>query len=139
MQNSIISIEIYWLTLTVAMSAILWLPYIINRLYEEGIGKALWNPEPDAGPKVQWAVRMMAAHENAVENLVIFAPLVLIVQILGINNESTAFACALYFFSRLAHYLVFSFGIPVLRVVIYFVSFYAQVLLAAAIFNRIVL
>lgn len=139
MQNSIISTEIYWLTLTVAMSAILWLPYILNRLYEEGIGKALWNPEPDAGPKAQWAVRMMAAHENAVENLVIFAPLVLIIQVLGINNESTAFACALYFFSRLAHYLVFSFGIPVLRVVIYFVSFYAQVLLAVAIFNRIVL
>ena len=137
MQELIISREIYWLTLTVSMSAILWLPYIINRLYEEGIAKALWNPEPDAGPKAQWAVRMMAAHENAVENLVIFIPLVLIIQILGINNESTAFGCALYFFARLAHYLVFSFGIPILRVVIYFVGFYAQVLLAVAIFNKL--
>ena len=137
MQNISVSKEIYWLTLTIAMSAVLWAPYIINRLYEEGVGKALWNPEPDAGPKAQWAVRMMAAHENAVENLVIFAPLVLIVQILGINNESTAFACALYFFSRLVHYIVFSIGIPVLRVVIYFVSFYAQVLLALAIIKYI--
>ena len=136
MQNLTISAEIYWLTLTVAMSAVLWAPYIINRLYEEGIGKALWNPEPDAGPKAQWAVRMMAAHENAVENLVIFVPLVLIVQILGINNESTAFACALYFFSRLAHYIVFSIGIPVLRVLIYFISFYAQVMLALVIFKQ---
>ena len=137
MQNTNITTELYWLTLTIAMSAVLWAPYIINRLYEEGIGKALWNPEPDAGPTAQWAVRMMAAHENAVENLVIFVPLVLTVQILGINNESTAFACALYFFSRLAHYIVFSFGIPVLRVVIYFVSFYAQVLLALAIFKQL--
>jgi len=137
MQETIISREIYWLTLTVAMSAILWLPYIINRLYEEGIAKALWNPEPDAGPKAQWAVRMMAAHENAVENLVIFVPLVLIIEVLGINNENTAFACVLYFFSRLAHYLVFSFGIPILRVIIYFISFYAQVLLAIAIFIQI--
>jgi len=137
MQNVLVTTELYWLTLTVAMSGILWLPYILNRLYEEGIGKALWNPEPDAGPKAQWAVRMMAAHENAVENLIIFVPLVLIIQILGINNESTAFACALYFFSRLAHYIVFSLGIPVLRVVIYFVSFYAQVLLAVAIIKQL--
>ena len=137
MQEIIVSKEIYWLTLTVAMSAILWLPYIINRLYEEGITKALWNPEPDAGPKARWAIRMMAAHENSVENLIIFVPLVLIIQVLGINNESTAFACVLYFFSRLGHYLVFSFGIPILRVIIYFVSFYAQVLLAIAIFKQI--
>jgi len=137
MQNVLVTTELYWLTLTVVMSATLWAPYIINRLYEEGIGKALWNPDPDAGPKAQWAVRMMAAHENAVENLVIFAPLVLIVQILGIKNESTAFACALYFFSRLAHYIVFSIGIPVLRVVIYFVGFYAQVLLALTIVKYI--
>jgi len=137
MQNVLVTTELYWLTLTVALSGILWLPYILNRLYEEGLGKALWNPEPDAGPKAQWAVRMMAAHENAVENLIIFVPLVLIIQILGINNESTAFACALYFFSRLAHYIVFSLGIPVLRVVIYFVSFYAQVLLAVAIIKQL--
>ena len=72
----------------------------------------------------------MAAHENAVENLVIFAPLVLVVQMLGINNEATATASAIYFFSRLAHYIFFSIGIPLARVVIYFISFYAQVVLA---------
>lgn len=130
MQNIIISKEIFWLTLTVVMSGTLWVPYILNRLYEEGILKALWNPEPDTGPKAKWAVRMMAAHENAVENLVIFIPLVLIIQLLGINNEATATACAIYFFSRIAHFIVFSIGIPVARVVIYFVSFYAQVVLA---------
>ena len=137
MQNITVSTEIYWLTLTVVMSGLLWVPYIINRLYEEGILKALWNPQPDAGPKAQWAIRMMAAHENAVENLVIFAPLVLIVQLLGINNEATATACALYFFARLAHYIVFSIGIPVARVVIYFISFYAQIVLAVNILKVI--
>jgi len=118
------------------MSGVLWGPYILNRLYEEGIAKAIWNPEPDAGPKAKWAVRMMRAHENAVENLVIFIPLVFIIQISGLNNENTAYACALYFFTRLAHYLVFSFGIPILRVVIFFISFYAQVLLAIEVFNK---
>jgi len=73
---------------------------------------------------------MMAAHDNAVENLVIFTPLILIIQLLEINNEATETASMIYFFARLAHYLVFSFGIPVARVFIYFVSFYAQVVLA---------
>jgi len=130
MQNTILSTEIYWLTLTVTMTGLFWLPYIVNRLYEEGIFKAIWNPNPDAGPKAQWAQRMMAAHENAVENLVIFAPLVLIIQILGINNESTAMACAIYFFSRLAHYIVFSVGIPISRVILFSIGFYAQAVLA---------
>ena len=130
MQNTILSTEIYWLTLTVVMTGLFWVPYIVNRLYEEGMFKAIWNPHPDAGPKAQWAQRMMAAHENAVENLVIFAPLVLIIQTLGINNESTAMACAIYFFSRLAHYIVFSVGIPISRVILFFIGFYAQAVLA---------
>lgn len=129
MQNTQLTTEIFWLTMTVAMTGLFWLPYIINRLYEEGMLKAIWNPEPDAGPKAKWAARMMSAHENAVENLVIFIPLVLIVQILGINNDATAFATLLYFSSRLAHYFVFSFGIPILRVVMFFVGFYAQCVL----------
>ena len=129
MQNTVVSTEIYWLALTVAMTGLFWAPYIINRLYEDGILKAVWNPQPDAGPKAQWAQRMMAAHENAVENLVLYAPLVLIIQTLGINNDATAQASTVYFFSRLAHYIVFSFGVPIARVVIFFASFYALVIL----------
>jgi hypothetical protein len=58
---------------------------------------------------------MMAAHVNAVENLVIFAPLVLTARALGIATAVTAFACALYFWSRLAHVVIYTLGIPVLR------------------------
>jgi fatty acid desaturase len=58
---------------------------------------------------------MMAAHTNAVENLIVFAPLVLAARALSIATAVTAFACALYFWSRLAHVVVFTLGIPVLR------------------------
>ncbi len=137
MQNVELTSELFWLVLTVSMTGIFWAPYIMNRIYEEGVLKAIWNPEPDAGPKAKWAVRMMVAHDNAVENLVIFAPLVLIIQVLSINNETTAFACSIYFFSRFAHYIVFSLGIPLLRVIIFFVSFYTQVVLALEILKLI--
>ena len=51
MQN--ISTEITWLTLTLLMSALLWVPYILNRMYEDehGAWAALYNPQPDTRPK----------------------------------------------------------------------------------------
>ena len=44
-------------------------------------------------------------------------------------------ACAVYFWSRLAHALVYTFGIPVLRTVTFTVGFLAQAVLALAIFK----
>ncbi|HEC05101.1 MAG TPA: MAPEG family protein, partial [Thiothrix sp.] len=34
--------ELFWLVLSILLTAILWLPYIINRLAEQGFFKALW-------------------------------------------------------------------------------------------------
>jgi uncharacterized MAPEG superfamily protein len=80
---------------------------------------------------------MMAAHTNAVENRVIFAPLVLASQQLSIATPTTAFACALYFWSRLAHVAVYTLGIPVLRTLAFAGGFVAQALLVLAIFKLI--
>ena len=80
-----------------------------------GLVGAMANPSPTDKAQSPWARRMMAAHTNAVENLVIFAPLVLTARALSIATAVTAFACALYFWSRLAHAVVYTLGIPVLR------------------------
>lgn len=117
MQSDILSAELYWLTLTIIMTGLMWLPYIINRLLEQGIGTALRDPSGDTSTSVAWAERMSRAHANAVENLVLFAPLVLTVQLTQTNNELTALCCMIYFYARLAHYIVFTFAVPVLRIV----------------------
>jgi len=80
---------------------------------------------------------MLAAHTNAVENLVVFAPLVLVTQVLAIATAVTAFACALYFWSRLAHAVVYTLGIPGLRTISFAGGFVAQALLVLAIFKVI--
>lgn len=122
--------ELYWLTLTVLMTALMWLPYIINRMLEQGIGFAMWDPQGETKTDVIWAERMTRAHKNAVENLIIFAPLVLTLQFTDLSNELTALACIMYFFSRLTHYIVFSLGIPLLRIFAFMTSVVAQVILA---------
>lgn len=122
--------EYLWLTATLLLTAIIWIPYIINRLKEEGPIKALLNPQPDKRPKAQWAERLMCAHTNAVENLVIFAPLVILVGINQLFSETTLLACQIYFFARIAHLVIYTIGIPLLRTIAFFTGFMAQAYLA---------
>jgi uncharacterized MAPEG superfamily protein len=122
--------ELYWLTLTSLMTALFWVPYILNRIVEYGPRDALLDPSGRTETRVKWADRMMRAHRNAVENLVIFAPLVLVLHASGISNTVTVTACAVYFYARLAHYLIYSFGIPGLRTAAFAVGFGAQMVLA---------
>lgn len=127
--------ELFWLTLTVALTGLFWLPYILDRILVRGLAGAMANPRADAAPQSAWADRLMAAHGNAVENLVVFATLVLTAHALGIANPTTAFACALYFWARLVHAVVYTLGIPVLRTLSFVAGFVAQVQLFLAIFK----
>jgi uncharacterized MAPEG superfamily protein len=72
-----------------------------------------------------------------VENLVVFAPLVLTARALSITTAVTAFACALYFCSRLVHVVVYTLGIPVLRTLSFAGGFVAQILLVLANFKML--
>jgi uncharacterized MAPEG superfamily protein len=127
--------ELFWLVLTVAMTGLFWVPYILDRIMVRGLVGAMANPSPSDKAQSLWARRLMAAHVNAVENLVIFAPLVLTARALSITTAMTAFACALYFWSRLAHVVVYTLGIPVLRTLSFAAGFVAQALLVLAIFK----
>jgi len=127
--------DLFWLTSTVTMTALFWIPYILNRLKEHGVWPALRNPQPDLRPEATWAERMMRAHTNAVENLVIFAPLVLALHATGTSTPTTASACMVYFFARLAHYVIYTLGLPLLRTVAFAIGFVSQMVLAMTLFG----
>lgn len=127
--------ELFWLTLSAALTGVLWLPYTLDRIIVRGLMGAMANPRSDDAPQSAWADRLIAAHGNAVENLVVFAALVLTAQALGIANATTAFAAALYFWARLVHAVVYTLGIPVLRTLSFAGGFVAQLLLVLAIFG----
>jgi len=127
--------ELYWLVLAVAMTGLLWVPYILDRIMVRGTIGAMANPSPTDTPQSAWAQRMNAAHANTVENIVVFAPLVLTAQALNIHTASTAFACALFFWCRLIYVAVYTAGIPVVRTLAFTGGFVAQVMLVLAIFG----
>jgi uncharacterized MAPEG superfamily protein len=129
--------ELMWLTLTVILTGVMWIPYVLDRVMMRGLVGAMANPSRHDKPQSAWAQRLYFAHTNAVENLVIFAPLVLILDAQGHSTESTAIACAVYFWARLAHAIIYTLGIPVLRTLAFSIGFLAQVVLVVAVFGKL--
>jgi uncharacterized MAPEG superfamily protein len=129
--------ELMWLTLTVILTGLMWLPYTLDRIMVRGLMGAMANPSRNDKPQSPWAMRLYFAHTNAVENLVVFAALVLILDSMGHSTESTAIACAVYFWARLVHAIVYTLGVAVLRTLAFSVGFVAQVALVVAIFGKL--
>lgn len=121
--------ELTWLTFVTTLTALMWVPYILNMIAVRGLVDAVGYPE-NPPPMAGWAQRMKAAHVNAVENLVVFAALVLAAHAAGISNDLTVLACQLYFWARLVHLLAYTFAIPWVRTLAFVAGFAAQVIVA---------
>ena len=129
--------ELLWLTLTIILTGLMWVPYILDRVMVRGLMGAMANPSRKDKSQSEWAQRLYFAHTNAVENLIIFAPLVLILDAQGYSTQNTIIACAVYFWARLAHAVVYTMGVPILRTLAFTVGFLAQVALVFAVFGKL--
>jgi uncharacterized MAPEG superfamily protein len=121
--------ELLYLTLSTVLTGLFWIPYILDRIATGGLIDAVGYP---AQPKPQsaWARRLMRAHANAVENLVVFATLVLVAHAAGVSNGATATACIVYFWARLVHAAAYTAALPWVRTLAFTVGFGAQATLA---------
>lgn len=75
------------------------------------------------------AGRAARAHRNMLENLLLFAALVLVAVVTGRVNEMTALGAQLFFWARLAYAVVYVIGIPWLRTGVWAVSVVGLVLI----------
>lgn len=123
------SSELMSLTWVATLTAVLWIPYILNMIAVRGLTDAVGYPE-NPKPLAGWATKMKAAHANAVENLVVFAALVLVANAAGISNDTTVLACTVYFWARLVHVLSYTFSIPWVRTLAFVAGWACQMLLA---------
>jgi uncharacterized MAPEG superfamily protein len=121
--------ELLYLVLVTVLTALIWIPYILDRVAIWGLTDAVGYPD-NPKPQSAWARRMMAAHDNAVENLVVFAALVLAAHALGVSNAATAGACAVYFWARAVHLAAYTFRIPWVRTLAFTVGWACQMVIA---------
>ncbi len=123
--------ELYALTVITTATALMWVPYVIARLTARGLS-AIANRDPGFPAEPAWAERASRAHANAIENLAVFAPLVLIGAAIGVTTPATVLAAKVFVAARLAHYGIFVTGIPVARTIAFFVGFCATLVIAVA-------
>ncbi len=125
--------ELTYLAWVAALTAVSWVPYILNTIAVRGIGDAVGYPDAPK-PLAPWAERMKKAHYNSVENLVVFAALVLIANAAGVSNDTTVLAAQVYFWARVVHLLAYTFAIPWVRTLAFAVGFVCQ----AALFLQLI-
>lgn len=73
-------------------------------------------------PFTGWAGRAQRAHRNMLENLVLFAALVLVAVAAQKTNSTTLHGAQVFFWARVAYAVVYLIGIPWLRTAVWFVS-----------------
>ena len=126
-----------WLAASALMTALFWVPYVLERMVALGIMGALQPVDPeDELKQALWARRSKRGHYNAVENLVVFATLVLVAFAMGKGEEPGILAATqVYFWARLVHFPAITFGLPGIRTVAFLAAFGAQIVVALRIFT----
>ncbi len=122
---------LFYLALTAMFTAALWVPYIAGTFIDKGM------PTPEQYRDVAlrqrdqavWLTRAYRVHMNAVESFAPFAALVLILEITAQTNATTAMWAMIFFWARVAHAVVFLFGIAYVRTLAYLVGFIAVIAL----------
>lgn len=120
--------ELYYLTLSALLTAFLWVPYIVSVITSNPITDAVGYPDQPL-KMAPWAERLKKAHYNAIENLVVFAALVLTLHALEAGNGLTEAAAMTYFWARVVHAVAYTAAIPWVRTLAFAVAWVAMILI----------
>ncbi len=129
-EAEIIVPELWWLGLMGVVMMVMVLPYVLDRIKTAGLGGALANPQDNKVPPSAWAERMKAAHYNCIENLAVFAPLVVAVVFAGMGDGMTLLAVQAFVIARIIYVIVYTLGIPGVRTLAFLVGWLATLYLA---------
>jgi len=121
--------QLLYLTYVTLFTAVMWIPYILNLIIVRGVVEAVGYPQ-NPKPIAAWASRMKAAHYNAIENLAVFATLVLVANSLHLASHGIVLSCIVYFWARVVHLLAYTFAIPWVRTLAFVTGFLAQLCIA---------
>jgi uncharacterized MAPEG superfamily protein len=96
--------ELKWLVFTALLVGSLWIPFIVgvNVTDFEGKGQLFERP-PDHSKMAPWVHRSLRAHQNALEQLLPFAVIVIAGAISGVSTSTTTVCAIIFFWLRVAH------------------------------------
>jgi uncharacterized MAPEG superfamily protein len=79
--------------------------------------------------------RVTRLRANMMENLLLFAPVVLVAQVAGIGNELTVLGAQLFFFGRLGHGIIYLAGWPFVRPLFFAIAWAGIIMIATQLFT----
>lgn len=129
-----LSIEQRDLVYVAVATALMWIPYTLALIARGGLMAAMGNRDT-ATTLPAWAERARRAHANAAENLVLFAPLLLLASVVIPGDAAVVIAARVYLVARLVHYGVYVAGVPVIRTLAFFAGWGATVAIALALLS----
>jgi uncharacterized MAPEG superfamily protein len=113
--------ELMWLVWAVALAVVQMLVAVTGAFLQVGLPTLVGNRE-NFPALAGWAGRADRAHRNMLQNLVLFAALVLVAVVAGKTNSATLLGAQLFFWARLVYAFVYLAGIPWLRTAVWGVS-----------------
>ncbi len=120
--------ELLYLIWSAALTLILAAIAVSGATLQVGLPRLAGNRE--GMPELTgWAGRAQRAHRNMLENLVLFAILVLAAKAVGVRNDITLLGAQLFFWGRLAHAVIYLIGIPWARTAAWAVSVVGLILI----------
>ncbi len=81
-----------------------------------------------------WSTRARRAHANLVENLAPFAILVVVAHLAGKANATTALGATIFFWARVAHFAIYTMGIPYVRTLVFALGSVGEILILIQLF-----
>mgnify|MGYP001600901728 CR=1 FL=1 len=127
------SIELKMLVWSVALTIAQMLIAALGAQLNVGLAPLAGNREHM--PAIEgWAGRAVRAHRNMLENIVLFAALVLVAQVAGKTNATTALGAQVFFWARLVYAGVYIAGVPWLRTGVWGVSMVGLLMILVQLF-----
>jgi len=108
------SVELNLLLWSVALTIFQMLITVSGTTLKIGIPALVGNRDQITPPQ-GWIGRARRAHLNMLENLVLFAILVCILELAGTSTPLTVIRANLFFWGRVVYFPLYLFGIPWLR------------------------
>lgn len=127
------TIELTMLAYSVALLVVVIAIQAVAGIIAQGL-PVMAGSRDNLGEPSQFQSRSKRVAENHKEGLLLFAPLVLIASAVGITTEWTVLGAQLFFYSRIAHAVIYLAGWPWIRALVWLIGMVGTLMILFALF-----
>ena len=128
--------ELRYLAYSTALLIVVVLIQAAAGVFAQGIGPMAGHRDNLPPPKT-FQARTKRLADNHIEGLLMFAPLVIIADLIPLSNHWTVLGSQIFFFSRCAHAVAYLTGVPWIRALFWGASMAATIMILLALFGII--